>query len=94
MVAFEIGTIVVKTSGREAGRKAVITDIVDQNYVVITGPKDISGIRPRRSNLAHLEPTTEKIEISRGAEDDAVKKALESAGLLENMKERIKFKAY
>ena len=91
MPAFEIGTIVVKTSGREAGRKAVITDIIDRNYVLITGPKDVTGVRTRRANLAHLEPTADKIEIKKGANEAAVKKALDAAGLTETMKEKLEF---
>ena len=88
--AIEIGRICVKTMGREAGRKCVIVDIIDDDFVLVTGPKDISGVRRRRANIAHLEPTTKKIEISRGASDDEVKKALEKAGLIEFMRERIK----
>ncbi|MEM1684787.1 MAG: KOW motif-containing protein, partial [Nanopusillaceae archaeon] len=37
--AIEIGRICVKLRGREAGRKCVIVDIIDENFIVITGPK-------------------------------------------------------
>lgn len=90
MSAIEVGRICVKTSGREAGRKCVIVEIIDKNFVLITGPKDVTGVRRRRCNIKHLEPTPEKIEISRGASDEEVKKALEEAGKLEELKEKVK----
>ena len=88
--AFEVGRICVKTRGREAGRKCVIVDIIDENFVLITGPKDVSGVKRRRCNVKHLEPLPIKINIKPGASDEEVKKALEEAGLLEEMRKRIR----
>jgi len=76
--------------GREAGRKCVIVDIIDDRFVLVTGPKDISGVKRRRANVKHLEPTPYRIKIRRGASDEEVKKALEEAGLLEEMRKRVK----
>jgi len=90
----DVGRVVVKVLGREAGRKAVVVDIVDENYVVITGPKSLSGVRRRRVNISHIEPTDKKIEIRKGASDEEVLKALEAAGLVEYMKERVKPKLF
>ncbi|ABO07493.1 50S ribosomal protein L14e [Pyrobaculum calidifontis] len=90
----DVGRVVVKVLGREAGRKAVVVDIVDENYVVITGPKSLSGVRRRRVNINHIEPTDKKIEIKKGASDEEVLKALEAAGLVEYMKERVKPKLF
>ncbi|MCS7365105.1 MAG: 50S ribosomal protein L14e [archaeon GB-1867-035] len=90
MAAIEIGRICVKTRGREAGRKCVIVDLIDDRYVLVTGPKDVSGVKRRRANIKHLEPTEYKIEIKPDASDEEVKKALEEAGLLEKMKEIMK----
>ncbi|RFA95992.1 50S ribosomal protein L14e [Pyrobaculum aerophilum] len=86
----DIGRVVVKVLGREAGRKAVVVDIVDENYVVITGPKPITGVKRRRVNINHIEPTDKKIDIKRGASDDEVAKAIEAAGLVEYMRERVR----
>lgn len=86
----DVGRVVVKLLGREAGRKAVIVDIVDENYVVITGPKSLTGVKRRRVNINHIEPTDRKIEVKRGAPDEEVLRALEAAGLVEFMKERVK----
>jgi len=91
--AIEVGRICVKIAGREAGRKCVIVDIIDENFVLITGPKNISGVKRRRCNIKHIEPTDKKIDIPKGASDEEVAKALESAGLVDFMKERIKLRA-
>ncbi|ADM27026.1 LSU ribosomal protein L14E [Ignisphaera aggregans DSM 17230] len=92
MPAIEIGRICVKIMGREAGRKCVIVDIIDENFVLITGPKSLTGVKRRRCNINHIEVLDKKIDIQKGASDEEVLKALESAGLTEFMKERIKVK--
>ena len=86
----DIGRIVVKVLGREAGRKAVVVDIIDDNYVVITGPKSLTGVKRRRVNINHIEPTDKKVDIKRGASDEEILKAVEAAGLSQYMKERVK----
>jgi len=88
MPAIEIGRICVKNAGRLAGRKCVIVDIIDENFVLVTGPKDVTGIKRKRANIRHLVPTPEKIDIPEGASDEEVKAALEKAGKLEFMKEK------
>jgi len=90
----DVGRIVVKVLGREAGRKAVVVDVIDENYVLITGPKSLSGVKRRRVNINHIEPTNKKIEIRKGASDEEVLKALEAAGLVEYMKERVRPKLF
>jgi len=79
----EVGRICVKTMGREAGKKCVVVDVIDENFVLITGPKSISGVKRRRVNIKHIEPTPYKLEIPRGATDDEVVKAIEKAELRE-----------
>lgn len=76
MSLLEIGRICVKKPGREAGKRCVIVDIIDKNFVVVTGPKDVTGVRKRKANIDHLESTESKVEIGRGASDDEVKEAL------------------
>jgi large subunit ribosomal protein L14e len=90
MPAIEIGRICVKVAGREAGRKCVIVDIIDENFVLVTGPKQLTGIKRRRVNIKHIEPTDKVIEIPRGASDEEVLRALERSGLIEYMKEIVK----
>ncbi|MCE4619074.1 MAG: 50S ribosomal protein L14e [Desulfurococcales archaeon] len=90
MPAIEVGRICVKLYGREAGRKCVIVDIIDENFVLITGPKQLTGVRRRRANVDHIEPLDKKIEISKGASDQEVLEAITKAGLVEFMQERVK----
>jgi large subunit ribosomal protein L14e len=72
----DVGRICMKLKGREAGSRCVIVDVVDRNYVIVTGPLEVTGIRRRRVNMSHLQPLDEVIEISRNASDDEI------AGLL------------
>jgi large subunit ribosomal protein L14e len=59
MPAIEVGRICVKVTGRETGRKCVILDVIDRNFALVTGPKSITGIKRRRVNINHIEPTEE-----------------------------------
>ncbi|MCS7128688.1 MAG: 50S ribosomal protein L14e [Sulfolobales archaeon] len=90
MPAIEVGRICVKVSGREAGLKCVIVNIIDDNFVLVTGPKSLTGVKRRRVNIKHIEPLEVKINILKGASDEDVLKAIEEAGLVEFMKERVK----
>ena len=76
MSAIEVGRMCVKLRGREAGGRCVIVDIIDRNYVLVTGPEDLTGVRRRRVNMDHLEPLDEKIDIRRNATDEEVKAEL------------------
>jgi large subunit ribosomal protein L14e len=90
MPAIEVGRICVKVSGREAGRKCVIVDVVDKSFVLITGPKKVTGIRRRRANVNHVEPLQDSVEIKRGASDDEIEEALKASGKLEMMAKAVK----
>jgi large subunit ribosomal protein L14e len=90
MPAIEVGRICVKVSGREAGRKCVIVDVVDKSFVLITGPKEVTGIRRRRANVNHVEPLKDKVEIKRGASDEEISEALKTSGKLDMMAKEVK----
>jgi large subunit ribosomal protein L14e len=85
LTAIEVGRICIKTYGREAGKKCIIVDVIDKNFVLVTGPKGINKVKRRKANVNHIEPTQEKIEIKRGAADEEIIEALKSAGKLEDM---------
>lgn len=87
MASFEVGRVCVKLSGRETGKKCVVVDVVDKNFVLVTGPKTVTGVRRRRTNVDHLEPTMEVIELKKGAADDEVEKALTKGKKTKFMKE-------
>ncbi|MCF2144458.1 MAG: 50S ribosomal protein L14e [Candidatus Heimdallarchaeota archaeon] len=86
----DIGRIVVKIAGREALRKAVVVDIIDKNFVLITGPPTLTGIKRRRVNIKHIEPTSKKLEITRKATDADVLAAAKAANLDGFIKEKVK----
>ncbi|MBM1154484.1 50S ribosomal protein L14e [archaeon] len=81
MPVVDVGRVCVKTRGREAGRLCVVVDVIDKNFVLITGPKTLTGVRRRRVNVRHLEPTDLKLDISKGASDKEVEAALRKTKL-------------
>ena len=89
MPSMEVGRICVKLVGRGTGRKCVVVDVVDKNFVLITGPKSVTGVRRRRTNVDHLEPTPESVEVKKGAADDEVEKALTKDKKTKFMKEEL-----
>src|SRR3972149_6487256 len=86
MASIEVGRICVKLTGRETGKKCVVVDVVDKNFAVITGPKSVTGIRRRRTNVDHLEPTPQNVELKKGATDEGVEKAFTKAKMTKFMK--------
>ena len=90
MPAIEVGRICVKVLGREAGRKCVIVDLTDKSFVLITGPKKLTGVKRRRVNANHVEPLLDKIDIKRGASDEEVADAIKASDKLEMMKKEVK----
>ena len=90
MPAIEVGRICVKLTGREAGRKCIIVDIMDKNFVLVTGPKNVTGVKRRRVNANHIEPLQDKIKIKRGSSDKEAMEALKASSKLEEMKQIIK----
>lgn len=75
-MTIEIGRIVVKTAGRDAGKKAAIIDILDDKFVLIDGET-----RRRKCNVLHIEPLNQKIEIKNNASHEEVAKALKELGI-------------
>lgn len=90
MPAIEVGRISVKQAGRENGKKCVVIDVMDKSFVLVTGPKKVTGVKRRRVNINHLRPLNEKVEVKRGASDDEVAQALEAAGKLQEMTQTVK----
>ena len=90
MSLYEAGRVCVKTVGREAGSYCVVVEVKDESYVVVTGPKRLSGVRRRNCNTRHLEPLETMLTIEAGANDEAVEKAIEEAGLTEKFRTKIR----
>ena len=90
MPAIEVGRICTKQLGREDGKKCVIIDVMDKSFVLVTGPKKVTGVKRRRVNINHVMPLQDKIEVKRGASDDEVAQALDAAGKLKDMTQPVK----
>lgn len=71
MALIEDGRVCVKKNGRDAGDRAVVTKVVDGNFVMI-----MSSTRPRdrKCNVAHLEFLSEKVDLK---DKEQVAKVLE-----------------
>ena len=90
MPAVEVGRICVKTAGRQAGQKCVIVDVMDKSFVLITGPKPVTGVKRKRANINHIMPLDDKLDLKRGASDEEVTQTLTAAGKLDEMKQPAK----
>ncbi len=88
----ELGRIVLKIAGREAGKYAVIIDNIDDNFVLITGPKTITGVKRRKCNIDHIEPTEHKFNINPKADDTSIENLWRSSGLIEKLEIKIPIK--
>ncbi len=85
MPAVEVGRICIKMAGRETGKKCVIVDVMDKSFVLVTGPKKVTGVKRKRVNINHIQILQERLDIKRGASDEEVTSTLEAAGKLPDM---------
>ena len=85
MPAIEVGRVCVKVAGRESGRKCVIVEVMDKSFVMVTGPKKVTGVKRRRVNINHVAPTEDTIQVKRGASDEEVIQVLEADDKIEEM---------
>jgi large subunit ribosomal protein L14e len=83
--AIEVGRVCVKVAGRESGRKCVIVDVMDKSFVLVTGPKKVTGVKRRRVNINHVAPLEDIVQVKRGASDEEVTSMLKASGKLEDM---------
>jgi large subunit ribosomal protein L14e len=71
----EVGRLCVKTAGRDAGKKCVVIEVIDSNFVMIDGET-----RRRKCNILHLEPLDKTADVKKGASHAEVVKVFESLG--------------
>ncbi len=72
----EIGRLCVKTAGRDAGKKCIVIDIIDKNFVMIDGET-----RRKRCNILHLEPLPQKLDAKKGSSYEEVKEIFKNLGI-------------
>ncbi|HDQ59661.1 MAG TPA: 50S ribosomal protein L14e [Candidatus Woesearchaeota archaeon] len=80
----EVGRVAIKLRGREAGKKAVIVEIVDGNFVVIDG-----NVKRKRCNVDHLALLPEKLQISSGESSESIKKIFKEKGWLKQREAKV-----
>jgi large subunit ribosomal protein L14e len=73
---YEIGRLVVKIAGRDAGQTGIVVDKVDDNIVLIDG-----NVRRKKCNIKHLEPLKDVLKIKKGASTSEVHKIMSAAGM-------------
>jgi large subunit ribosomal protein L14e len=74
----EVGKVCLKIAGRDAGKIAVIVDVLEEPFVLIDGE-----VRRKKCNIKHLEPLDRNVDVKKGASHNEVLKAL---GLTESKK--------
>jgi len=82
MATLEVGRVVMKTAGREAGKYAVVLKKMDSAFVLISGPKILTGVKRRRCNINQLQPLQHILEIKEEAADEDIISALEKSNII------------
>ncbi len=82
MASLDVGTVCMKVAGREAGAICCVVKPVDKTFVMITGPKLVTGIKRRKCNIEHLEPTGIKLEVGADANDDDIIEAYKKGNVI------------
>lgn len=72
----EVGRICYKIAGRDAGKKCVIIDVIDDNFVMIDGET-----RRRKCNVKHIDPQKDNIKIKKGADHKTVVDEFKKLGI-------------
>ena len=87
-MALDVGRVCMKVVGREAGKLCVVLkNITDEkkkssSFVMVTGPKLLTGVKRRKANINHLEATKHNLEIKEDATDEEVYQAWEKSTLV------------
>jgi len=88
MVSLEVGRVCLKIVGREAGKVCTVVKKLtegkgkSQPFVLVTGPKLLTGVKRRRCNIEHLEATQYTVSIKDDASDEEVIEAYKKSGLI------------
>jgi len=82
LATLEVGRVCMKIGGRESGKYAVVLKKMNDAFVLITGPRILTGVKRRRCNIEHLESLPYVLEIKEEAPDEEVVIAFDKAGLV------------
>ena len=76
MSLYTVGRLCLKIAGRDAGKKCVIIENVDDTFVLIDG-----ATRRKKVNVRHLEPLAATVEIKAKASHEDVNAAFDKLGI-------------
>lgn len=83
MASIAVGTVCMKVAGREAGAICCVVKPVDKTFVMVTGPKLVTGVKRRKCNIEHLEPVGIFLEsIKEDAADDEIIEAYKKSNVI------------
>ena len=82
MVTLDIGIVCMKVAGRESGAICCVVKPVDKTFVMVSGPKLVTGVKRRRCNIEHLEPTEIRLDIKEDASDEEIIEAYKKANVI------------
>jgi large subunit ribosomal protein L14e len=82
---FDVGRMCIKVAGREAGKYCVVVNKIDDNFVLVTGPRSVTQVKRRKCNILHLEPLKDVLKIKADASDEEVIEAYEEASIFSKL---------
>ena len=68
---YQVGRLCVKLAGRDARKKCVVIEVIDDNFVMIDGQT-----RRKKCNIRHLEPLDKVLKVKKAASHKEVVDAL------------------
>lgn len=81
----DVGRVCLKTAGREAGKVCCVVKKIDSQFVLITGPRELTRVKRRKCNITHLEPLEDMLSIKSDAPDSDVLKAFQSSEVMKKL---------
>lgn len=81
----EVGRVCMKIAGREAGKYCVVVKKLDNSFVLVAGPKELTGVKRRKCNIQHLEALPYTLEIKEDASDKEITEAFKKANLVKKL---------
>lgn len=82
MVTFDTGRVCMKIAGRETGKYCTVLKKENEAFVLVTGPKILTGVKKRRCNVEHLEALPYTLEINENSTDEEIISAYQKVGLI------------
>ena len=58
----EVRSVVIVKAGKEKNSRFVVTDVLSDRYVLIADGRTRKLSKPKKKNILHLQPTSEKID--------------------------------